>query len=155
MIWRALALLAVLTPEQTPGEESDAPKALAKALGLQSVAPTVPRAQRKSRGRAELRFSPDLSSAHVEVEITGVAPSDMVMLHIHSGPPGVMGPVVADLGTKLVSGKLSAELRKKNLTGAKSIAELESLARRGFVYFDLHTKAHMFYGEIRGQVLIN
>lgn len=28
---------------------------------------------------------------------------------------------------------------------------MESLARRGLLYFNLHTKAHTYYGEMRGQ----
>jgi len=34
----------------------------------------------------------------------------------------------------------------------KTIAGLESLAKKGVLYFNLHTKAHTFYGEMRGQI---
>ena len=29
---------------------------------------------------------------------------------------------------------------------------LESLAKKGVLYFNLHTKAHTYYGEMRGQL---
>lgn len=33
-----------------------------------------------------------------------------------------------------------------------TIAGLESLARKGALYFNVHTKGHEFYGELRGQI---
>ncbi len=33
-----------------------------------------------------------------------------------------------------------------------TIAGLESLARKGVLYFNLHTKEHEFFGEMRGQI---
>jgi hypothetical protein len=32
-----------------------------------------------------------------------------------------------------------------------TLAALESLARKGVLYFNLHTRANTFYGEVRGQ----
>src|SRR5690606_29813912 len=77
----------------------------------------------------------------------------------------------------LGDGKLSVELSNKNITfikdmkglkpslpescpaelgfipsQAKPIASLEYLARKGVLYFNLHTKAHTYYGEMRGQI---
>ncbi|NJM44957.1 MAG: CHRD domain-containing protein [Alkalinema sp. RU_4_3] len=34
----------------------------------------------------------------------------------------------------------------------QTIAGLEALARKGALYFNLHTKGHEFYGELRGQI---
>jgi hypothetical protein len=172
-----------LSPAQQPGEETDAPKALAKAVGLESTGPSVPREQRKSRGHGQIRFTRDLTRAFVEVEIKNVNPSDILMFHIHCGPPGVLGPIVVDFGElghlpkTFAEGKLSVELADKNITYVKSmpkglkpalpescpaelgfptqastIAALEYLARKGVLYFNLHTKAHTFYGEMRGQI---
>lgn len=169
-----------LSPQQEPGEESEAPAALAKATGLQATAPALPREQRKSRGWAQLRFSRDLARAFVDVELKGVNPTDAVMLHVHCGRPGTLGPIVVDLGEQaalpalLARGVLSAELSNKNMIyvaqmprGLKpaspdscplapgaplNLAALESLARQGGLYVDLHTKSAMFYGEVRGQV---
>jgi hypothetical protein len=174
---------AFLSPQQQPGEESEAPKALAKATGLQSTAPSVPREQRKSRGWGQIRFSRDLTKAYVDVEITGVNPSDILMFHVHCGPPGVLGPIIVDFGSfgslpkMLNGGKLSLELTNKSITYVKdmphglkpalpescpaelgfptqamTIAGMEYLARKGVLYFNLHTKANTFYGEMRGQI---
>jgi hypothetical protein len=172
-----------MSPQQQPGDEADAPKALARATGLQSTEPSVPREQRKSRGWGQLRFTKDLTRAYVDIEVTAVNPTDVVMFHIHCGPPGVLGPIIVDFGEfgslprLLASGKMSVELSNKNITFIKqmpkglkpalpescpveigfptqsmTIAALEHLARKGVLYFNLHTKANTFYGEVRGQI---
>jgi hypothetical protein len=172
---------AYMSPAQEPGEESEIPKVLEKSLG--ATAPSVPRESRKSRGWGQLRFAKDLSKAYVEVEIQGVNASDILMFHIHCGPPGVLGPIIVDFGEtespgkKLTEGKFSVEITNKNvqfvkdmpkglkpslpegcpaelgLPGqAKTIAGLEYLAKKGVLYFNLHTKGHTYYGEMRGQI---
>jgi len=171
---------AFLSPAQEPGEESETPKALQKSLG--ATAPSVPRESRKSRGYGQIRFARDLSKAYVEVEFQGVNPADILMFHIHCGPPGVLGPIIVDFGEsespakQLSEGKLSVELTNKNvrfikdmpglkpslpescpaelgfLAQAKTLASLEYLAKKGVLYFNLHTKAHTYYGEMRGQI---
>ena len=174
---------AYMSPTQQPGEETDAPKGLQKAFGLESTGASVPREQRKSMGYGQLRFTRDLSRAYVDVKITGVRPEDILMFHIHCGPPGVLGPIVVDLGEfgtlskKLADGTMSVELANKNITyvkdmpqglkpalpegcpveigfpgQVKTIAGVEALAKKGVLYFNLHTKAHTFYGEVRGQI---
>ena len=174
---------AYMSPTQQPGEETDAPKALQKAVGLESAGASVPREQRKSMGYGQIRFARDLSRAYVDVQITGVNAEDILMFHIHCGPPGILGPIIVDFGEfgtlskKLAKGTLSVELANKNITfvtdmphglkpalregcpvdlafpsQANTIAGLEYLARKGVLYFNLHTKAHTFYGEMRGQI---
>jgi hypothetical protein len=173
---------AFLSPMQQPGEETEAPKVLEKTLKLGGTEPSIPREQRKSRGYGQIRFAKDLSKAYVDVQIEGVKPEDIIMFHIHCGPPGVLGPIVVDLGEfgtlskTLANGKLSVEVSNKNITyvkdvkglkpalpescpaelgfptQTKTIAGLEYLARKGVLYFNLHTKAHTFYGEMRGQI---
>lgn len=172
---------AYMSPAQQPGEESEVPKPLEKSLG--ATAPSTPRDQRKSRGYGQLRFAKDLTKAYVDVEITGVKAEDILMFHIHCGPPGVLGPIIVDFGDtespakSLADGKLSMEITNKNITfvkdmkglkaslpescpaelgfipsQAKTIASLEYLAKKGVLYFNLHTKAHTYYGEMRGQI---
>jgi len=173
-----------MSPQQQPGEETDAPKAVAGALGLQSTGASVPREQRKSRGYGQLRFSRDLTKAYVDIELKDVVASEILMFHIHCGPPGVLGPIIIDFGEfgslpkLLADGKMSVELTNKNVTYIKSmpkglkpalaescpaelgllptqamtIANLESLARKGVLYFNLHTRSATFYGEARGQI---
>jgi hypothetical protein len=172
-----------MSPSQQPGDEADAPKAVAKAVGLQSTEHSVPREQRKSRGWGQIRFTRDLTRAFVDVEIHGVSPEDIVMFHVHCGPPGVLGPIIIDFGKlgslpqMLAAGKLSVELGNKDVvfikdmphglkpalpescpaelgfpTQSMTIAAMEYLARKGVLYFNLHTKANTFYGEVRGQI---
>ena len=171
---------AWMSPAQEPGEETEVPKPLEKSLG--STAPSTPRESRKSRGHGQLRFAKDLSKAYVEVEIQGVNPADILMFHIHCGPPGVLGPIIVDFGEsaspakKFVDGRFSVELTNKNVVfvkdmpglkpslpegcpaelglpgQVKTLAGLENLARKGVLYFNLHTKAHTYYGEMRGQL---
>ncbi|MFL5351789.1 CHRD domain-containing protein [Archangium sp.] len=172
---------AWMSPAQQPGEESEVPKPLEKSLG--ATAPSTPREQRKSRGHGQLRFSKDLTRAYVDVEISGVNASDIIMFHIHCGPPGVLGPIVVNFGEtespakQLANGKMSLELTNNNIvyikdmkgmksglpescpaelgflpTQTKTLAGLEYLAKKGVLYFNLHTKAHTYYGEMRGQL---
>lgn len=172
---------AYLSPAQEPGEESEIPKVLEKSLG--ATAPSTPREARKSRGYGQIRFAKDLTKAYVDVEIQGVNAGDILMFHIHCGPPGVLGPIIVDFGEsespakKLANGKMTLELTNKNvlfvkdmpkglkpslpescpadlgfLAQTKTIAGLEYLARKGVLYFNLHTKAHTYYGEMRGQL---
>ena len=171
---------AYMSPAQEPGEESEIPKVLEKSLG--ATAPSVPRESRKSRGYGQIRFAKDLTKAYVDVEITGVNAADILMFHIHCGPPGGLGPIIVDFGEsespskKLTEGKMSVELTNKNvayvkdmpglkpslpescpaelgfLAQAKTLASLEYLAKKGVLYFNLHTKAHTYYGEMRGQI---
>lgn len=172
---------AYLSPAQEPAEESEVPRALQGSL--KSTAPSTPREQRQSRGHGQLRFARDLGKAYVDVQIAGVNPADIVMFHIHCGPPGFLGPIVVDLAghegvdKKFAGNQFTAEITNKNLTFVKqlprgikfklpescpvdvgfpaqvsTIAGLEYLARKGVLYFNLHTKAHTFFGEMRGQI---
>lgn len=172
-----------LSPSQQPGEESEASKPLEKLTGLEPSAPSTPREQRKSKGYGLIRFNKNLSRAYVDVQVEGVNPEDIVMFHVHCGPPGVLGPILVDFGTlgdlkkSFPNGHFMAELSNKNITYVKdmpglkpalpescpaelgflptqtmTIAGMEYLARKGVLYFNLHTKAHTFYGEMRGQI---
>lgn len=173
-----------LSPAQQPGEESEIPKPLVKSLG--NTKPSTLRADRKSRGWGQVRFSKDLTRAIIDVDIKGVDPADIIMFHIHCGPPGLLGPILVDLGAKvgdlptaLAKGKLSVEIGNADLTWAsmfpkgvpkmppetcpvepgwplttKTISGMEYLARKGVLYFNLHTKQHTYYGEMRGQLYL-
>lgn len=171
---------AFLSPAQEPGEESEVPKPLEKSLG--ATAPSTPRASRQSRGWGQVRFSRDMSKAFVDVQITGVKPEDILMFHIHCGPTDALGPVIVDFGEsgspgkKFKDGKFTVELTNANVKFVKdmpglkpslpescpvepgmpyqtrTLAGLERLASKGVLYFNLHTKAHTYYGEMRGQL---
>jgi len=173
---------AFMSPAQQPGEESDVPKPLEKSLG--ATKPSTPRAQRPSRGWGKVRFTRDFTTALIDVEIKGVDPAEIIMFHIHCGPPGVLGPILVDLGKtgaasqKLANGKLSLKISNDDLTWTsmlpkgvkqltlpescpvepgyptqtKTLIGMEYLARKGLLYFNLHTHAHTYYGEMRGQL---
>ena len=172
---------AFLSPAQEGGEESEIPKPLEKSLG--STKPSTPRAQRKSRGWGRVRFTKDLTKALVDFEMKGVDPADVVMFHIHCGPPDALGPIIVDFSKKgtlpslLASGKMAVEVQNEDLTfesmipkgiklklpescpveagwpvQVKTIGGLEYLARKGVLYFNLHTKQHTYFGEMRGQL---
>lgn len=185
---------AYLSPQQEGDEEDVAPK----NIEPRSTPPFTPREQRKSRGHGQVRFARDLSKAYVDVQIAGLNAADILMFHIHCGPPGYLGPILVDLGAAaggdlkrtFADGKLSVEITNKSLNTVstlpaggklkapeacpvdagfpyspdqivrkqplpnpvKTIAGMEYLARKGVLYFNLHTRAHTFYGEMRGQI---
>lgn len=87
---------AFLSPQQEPGEEEDTPMMIPKQF--RSTAPSVERNKRPSRGHGMLRITRDLSRAYVDVAIESVTPKDIVMFHIHCGPPDILGPILVDLG---------------------------------------------------------
>ncbi|HVF40203.1 MAG TPA: CHRD domain-containing protein [Gemmatimonadaceae bacterium] len=84
--------------------------------------------------------------------ITGITAA-----HIHSGAPGVAGPVVVTLFTSspatgaingvFASGSLSAA----NLPATVTLESLKTLLASGNAYVNVHTTANQ-PGEIRGQV---
>lgn len=177
---------AWLSPHQEGNEETEMPKLAARA-GLANTKPSTPREQRPSRGWGQIKFARNMSKAIVDVQITGVDPDDIVMFHIHCGRPGVLGPILVDLGghhgehkldiTKAFpEGRFQKEIRNADIKYVKDLPGLAPrlpeacpigsglpgqvmtvggmyhIARRGLLYFNLHTKAHTYYGEIRGQI---
>ncbi len=172
---------AFLSPQQEPSDEKDAPPLVPSEL--RSTAPSVPRAERETRGRGQLRFTNDLSKAYVDVRADKVNPDDIVMFHLQCGQPDVMGPILIDFGLEtdlptafaegtfaatitnadietvlaesdgLISGFTAGCSIDQGLAGkVKTIAGMQYLAERGELYFNLHTKAHTFFGEMRGQL---
>jgi hypothetical protein len=147
----------------------------------------------KSQGRAygRLRFPRNLSAGNINFQVSGIDSTNVTAFHIHCGSPGVLGPIIVDLGQfgnltqTLKTGELAATVVNQGLTFVKqppippkpgsgkltlplpegcpsdinfpvqqvnTIAGLEALARKGALYFNLHTKGHEFYGELRGQI---
>jgi hypothetical protein len=105
------------------------------------------------------------------------------MFHIHCGAPGFLGPVLIDFGRKgdltamLKTGKMSLEITNSDINWVsmlpkgfkapescpigpgwpvqtKTIGGVERLARDGILYFNLHTKQHTYFGEMRGQLYL-
>lgn len=174
---------AFMGPGQEPGEESETPKAAQKQFA--ATKPAVPRAQRKSRGYARLRFQRDLNAALLDVELKGVDPADIMALQLQCGAPDGVGPAVVDLGKSVdltktfKAGKLSTQRSLDAVATTRvwpadlafrmteacplepgappvsTVAGLEHLARRGLLYLNLRTGAHMFFGEIRGGFFVD
>lgn len=80
--------------------------------------------------------------------------------HLHLGPRGVNGPIVAFLfgpvmpGISVKHGVVTGVLTKKDLVGplkGQSIARLIELMKAGKIYVNVHTEQHPD-GEIRGQL---
>ena len=174
---------AFLSPHQEPGEEKDTPKAIPKQF--RSTAPSLLRAERKGMGHGRIRFTRDLSRAYVEVALEGIKAEDVVMFHIHCGPPDLLGPILVDFGhfddmkTKLAGGTYAFEITNETIErtassghgviGAltagcpvvpanpalgkvKTVAGMEYIARRGELYFNLHTRGQVYFGDLRGQL---
>lgn len=87
---------AFLSPHQQGGEEADTPSFIPSQF--RSTKESVPRAERPSHGHAVIAFTNDLSRAYVYVEVEGVILEDVVMMHLHCGRPGQLGPIIIDFG---------------------------------------------------------
>jgi hypothetical protein len=172
---------AYLSPHQEGGEEDEVP-AFTPPQFL-STAPSVPRNERTSRGHAVIEFARDLSRAYVHLAVENVNADDVVMLHLHCGRPGQLGPILVDfalignINEYLADGVMTAVITNDDLVetlghssgliGAftvgcpivqtipndrvRTIAGMEQIARENELYFNLHTKAQTFFGDIRGQ----
>lgn len=84
--------------------------------------------------------------------ITGIT-----MAHIHSGAPGVAGPIVVTLfqpatATGAVNGVFATgSLNAGNLPGGVTLESLKTLLAGGNAYINVHTSVNQT-GEIRGQL---
>jgi hypothetical protein len=172
---------AYLSPQQEGGEEEDTPAFIPP--DLRSTAPSVPRNQRTSRGHAVIEFTGDLSRAYVFLAIENINVDDIVMLHLHCGRPGQLGPIILDfsmagsINEYLADGVMSIEVTNEDIVAAaqhglnpidaftsgcpivpaipndkvKTIAGMQLIAEQGELYFNLHTKGQVYFGDIRGQ----
>jgi hypothetical protein len=130
-----------------------------------------------------LEFTNDLSKAYVFLAVENVNPDDVVLLHLHCGRPGQLGPIIVDfalmgnINEYLADGVMKQEIVNEDivataahgegLLGAftsgcpiipaiptdkvKTVAGMETIAREGEIYFNLHTKGQTYFGDIRGQ----
>jgi hypothetical protein len=130
----------------------------------------VPARETPAQGQAIFSLSPDETAINYQVIVANI--NNVVASHIHLGPEGTNGPVVAFLAGPfapgggptngiLGQGAITAENLEGPLTGA-SIASLASLMRDGMIYANVHTNDGVAPtntgpgdfpgGEIRGQV---
>lgn len=110
---------AFLSPQQEGGEESDTPALIPNQF--RSTAPSVSRNERPDRGHAVIAFNNELSKAYVHLAITDVKVEDIVMLHLHCGRPGQLGPILVDFAligdiiTYLADGTMSVEVTNEDI----------------------------------------
>jgi hypothetical protein len=104
-------------------------------------------------------FTPQDDALLYQVKVTGLS-SPYVAAHIHTGAPGVAGPVVVPLtltggpdGTASGEGRIDASgIKGKNADGSPmSMADLVAAMRSGGTYVNVHT-ANNKAGEARGQI---
>jgi hypothetical protein len=100
-----LVFQAFPSPHQQGGEEEDTPGLIPQQF--RSTAPSVPRNQRPSRGHVVIEFANDLSRAYVYGAVENINPEDVVMMHLHCGRPGQLGPIIIDFG---MAGRVSEYL---------------------------------------------
>lgn len=115
-----------LSPQQEGGEEDDVPALTPQAL--RSTAPSTPREARPARGHGVLRFARDFSVAWLDVQVTGLDPGTIVMFHIHCGRPGMLGPILVDLGA---APALQADFADGRLSARIVNADLEAVIDHG------------------------
>jgi hypothetical protein len=87
-----------ISPQQQPEDEVNAPPELVEKGGLKSNGKSIPRELRKERGYGKLVIKKDLTKCYVYIYIKNLESSNIKLLHIHAGVPGVLGPVIVDLG---------------------------------------------------------
>jgi len=103
-------------------------------------------------GVAQLIVYPE----RIDYELTGNSIIGITMAHIHSGAPGVAGPIVVTLYNQAAGGTVngifaSGSLTAANLPNGLTLASLKTLLASGGAYVNVHTTANPS-GEIRGQV---
>lgn len=94
----------------------------------------------------------------VDYEITGSSITGVTMAHIHTGAPGVAGPVFVTLlnqpssPSATINGVIvSGSFTSSNLPAGVTLQALKDLLLGGNSYVNVHTSANV-QGEIRGQI---
>ncbi len=107
------------SPQQEAEEEEDVPRLAPQQF--RSTEPSTPREERPGRAHAVLEFTNDLSRAYIHVEIANIDPENIVLVHLHCGRPGQLGPIIVDFGMMgdvsefLADGTMSLEIRNADL----------------------------------------
>ncbi len=117
---------AFLSPQQQGAEEDATPRITPPQF--RSTEPSTPREERPGRGHAVIEFTNDLSRAYVHLAVTNVNADDIVMLHLHCGRPGQLGPIIIDFG---MMGDLTEYLADGMLTLEITNADIEAVVASG------------------------
>jgi len=133
----------------TGGLDADRVYSIALTSGAEVPAPKPTTAS----GAALILVYPD----RIEFQLQASNITAITMAHIHSGAPGVAGPIVVTLfqpasPTGAINGLFaSGSLSAGSLPQGVTVASLTSLLASGNAYVNVHTSANPL-GEIRGQV---
>jgi hypothetical protein len=127
-----------------------------------SGAQEVPAVDSLARGQTVFRVSADATSIDYRLVVANI--QNVTQAHIHMGPAGENGPVVAWLypaapPAQLIPGRTSGILAVGTITDAdlvgplagQTIADLLHLMDEGEAYVNVHT-SQFPPGEIRGQI---
>jgi hypothetical protein len=127
-----------------------------------SGADEVPPVETRAQGQAIFQLSSDGESLGFKLIVANLV--DTLQAHIHIGPPGANGPVVAFLypegpPPQLIEGAFSGVLARGVITAddlrgplaGASMADLIAEIENGNAYVNVHTVANPG-GEIRGQI---
>jgi hypothetical protein len=106
----------------------------------------VPAVETSAKGVGIFQLSPDDSLLRVSIGLDGL--DSITGAHLHQGPAGSNGTVVANLFGALAGNAIDTVIPVSSL--ASPAAFVDSL-KKGSLYFNVHTKAHGT-GEIRGQL---
>ena len=117
---------AFLSPHQEGGEEEDTPGFVPSVF--RSTAPSVARSERTSRGHSVIEFTQDLSRAYVYLAVENVNPDDVVMLHLHCGRPGQLGPIIIDFA---MAGDINSYLADGYMVIEISNTDIEAVIDHG------------------------
>jgi len=116
----------------------------------------VPAVDTKAKGQAVLRLSADGTELHYRLVVSSM--ENVTAAHIHLGPAGANGPVVAFL-TRAHPGTSHGVLDHGTVTAADlvgplagmQLSDLVEAMEAGDAYVNVHTVVYPA-GEIRGQV---
>lgn len=127
-----------------------------------SAQEAVPQTNSVATGLAVFQTSADGTRLFYRLEVTNI--ENMLMAHIHIGPPGQSGPIVVWLypyrpPARLIPGAFSGvvatgTITEENLVGplqGKSLSALLAEIQGGNAYVNVHT-SRFPAGEIRGQI---
>lgn len=149
-----LAAVAVLTMVTALTANANPRNPTAHLSGSNEVPPVATAAQ------GEVVFRANADGSELSFRLTVANMENVVAAHIHSGEPGVNGPVVVLLfGGPTTSGRTNGVLAEGTITAGDltgplagmTIADLLDLISAGGAYVNVHTDANPG-GEIRGQL---
>lgn len=122
----------------------------------------VPPVDTKAQGQGNFRLSQDGSELRYRLNVANI--HDVMQAHIHLGPVGEDGPIVAWLypaapPAELIPGRFQGVLGEGTVTAAELMGPLEGMdlealvdeLRGGNAYVNVHTSANPG-GEVRGQI---